>query len=525
MSGVILPSWEPSLPPMSWLLTHTRDGWVLHHGSYVEVADRFFVEGGWAGPWDHPALVRACNVFGSGGVVSKDSMEIATPSHTLDCLYLLTNPDDAVTAISNSLPFLVEFAGINPPLDFRAPARMASVVLGLHRYNSLVLRDGSLRVERLFAKNCLWRRDGSITLKDKPKERRFERYSEYVTLLASVIRETFSNCSHPERAVRFTPLATCSSGYDSNASAALASDWGCKEAITIKTGRGGTNDSGARVGPVLGLDVAEYRLLEDECGENSAKEFFASGMGGEDLQYGVFEPRLSRRILVTGFHGDRVWSRRAFPSAVLERGDLSGCSLAEYRLRVGFVHVPVPFIAVHHHDAVHLISNCDEMAPFRVGRAYDRPIPRRVLEEKGVPRGWFGVRKKAVSVLAFRNAKALTLPSQRELRTLRGLLAGGKRLQYLRWSVSWWIRYFTLGWMMKLLKRIQYQAGPAHPIVRLASFAGDWRVFEHSHPFAAILFAWGLAGTRRRYRIFDEDRREGGTPGMEFEGGAHAATP
>jgi hypothetical protein len=79
--------------------------------------------------------------------------------------------------------------------------------------------------------------------------------------------------------------------------------------------------------------------------------------------------------------------------------------------------------------------------------------------------------------------------------------------------------------MMKLLKRIQYQAGPAHPIVRLASFGGDWRVFEHSHPFAAILFAWGLAGTRRRYRIFDEDRREGGTAGMEFEGGAHAATP
>src|SRR5207253_11413145 len=115
--------------------------------------------------------------------------------------------------------------------------------------------------------------------------------------------------------------------------------------------------------------------------------------------------------------------------------------------------VPVPFIAVRHHDAVHLISNCDEMAAFRVVGAYDRPIPRRVLEEKGVPREWFGVRKNAVSVLAFRNAKALTLPSQRELRTKRGVLSGAKRLQYLRWSGSWWIHYFTLGWMMKLLKR------------------------------------------------------------------------
>src|SRR5436190_20765970 len=99
MSGVILPSWEPSLPPMSWLMTHTRDGWVLHHGTYVEVADRFFVEGGWAGPWGQQALVHASNVFGSGGVVSNDSIEIVTPSHTLECVYLLIDHSDAVVAI------------------------------------------------------------------------------------------------------------------------------------------------------------------------------------------------------------------------------------------------------------------------------------------------------------------------------------------------------------------------------------------------------------------------------------------
>jgi len=37
-----------------------------------------------------------------------------------------------------------------------------------------------------------------------------------------------------------------------------------------------------------------------------------------------------------------------------------------------------------------------EMAPWRLGSDYDRPIPRRILEEAGIPRQLFGTRKKAV---------------------------------------------------------------------------------------------------------------------------------
>src|SRR5205807_10208687 len=102
MSSSILPSCEPSLPPMSWLLTHTHGRWVLHHGSYVEVTGRFFAEGGWAGSWDELTLLRASNGFGSGGVVSTDSIEIVAPSHTLDCVYRLIDHRAAVTAVSHS---------------------------------------------------------------------------------------------------------------------------------------------------------------------------------------------------------------------------------------------------------------------------------------------------------------------------------------------------------------------------------------------------------------------------------------
>src|SRR5207245_159892 len=38
------------------------------------------------------------------------------------------------------------------------------------------------------------------------------------------------------------------------------------------------------------------------------------------------------------------------------------------------------------------------MAPWRIGGDYDRPIPRRLAESAGVPRPWFGLKKKAVVI-------------------------------------------------------------------------------------------------------------------------------
>ena len=50
-----------------------------------------------------------------------------------------------------------------------------------------------------------------------------------------------------------------------------------------------------------------------------------------------------------------------------------------------------------------------EMAPWRLGTSYDRPIPRRIAEAAGVPRQAFGQRKKAV-------VRAYAYPVHRSLR-------------------------------------------------------------------------------------------------------------
>jgi len=45
----------------------------------------------------------------------------------------------------------------------------------------------------------------------------------------------------------------------------------------------------------------------------------------------------------------------------------------------------------------------EEMMPYTLNNDYDRPIPRRIAEESGVPRELFGQEKKAASILLFLN--------------------------------------------------------------------------------------------------------------------------
>ena len=52
-----------------------------------------------------------------------------------------------------------------------------------------------------------------------------------------------------------------------------------------------------------------------------------------------------------------------------------------------------------HQDQLIAISNSEAMKPWNIGGDYSRPIVRRILEEAGVPRGSFGIRKQAASVL------------------------------------------------------------------------------------------------------------------------------
>ena len=72
---------------------------------------------------------------------------------------------------------------------------------------------------------------------------------------------------------------------------------------------------------------------------------------------------------------------------------------SEFRLRVGFAHVPVPRIGTRYPATLNRISRSTELAPYSLGGSYDRPIARRIAEEAGVPREAFGQVKTATAPL------------------------------------------------------------------------------------------------------------------------------
>jgi hypothetical protein len=103
-------------------------------------------------------------------------------------------------------------------------------------------------------------------------------------------------------------------------------------------------------------------------------------------------------VLYTGYHGDVVWKRSTEtpePIDDIRRKDVSGLNLSEVRLAAGFFNLAVPFIYARNMADITAISGSPAMQAWSISQDYDRPIPRRIVESAGVPRGLFGQRKRA----------------------------------------------------------------------------------------------------------------------------------
>jgi hypothetical protein len=210
-------------------------------------------------------------------------------------------------------------------------------------------------------------------------------------------------------------------------------------------------------------------------------------MGGEDFCYIEFAPFLRERLLLTGFHGDKIWERTVSPNKALSRGDISGSSLQEFRLRHNFVHIPVPMIGALRHADISAISNSPEMAPYTLHTSYDRPIPRRLLEESGVPRLLFGQKKKAASILLNAYWNLLSAEAKKECESL--VSPAWVRKAHARLRRSIW-----------LARALAYRALNRFGASRIAKFVvWDWRLFEHSQARSSLRFGAAIVHLRRDY--------------------------
>jgi hypothetical protein len=493
------------LPPLAWLLDIDGEQAKLVCGHSVVVAADGFFEGAWAGAFEAWDFARCCEVFGSGCQLTHEGWMIVPPSHTLECVYLLQRSNGTGFLASNSLAFLFArsgagfivpswrlspaFIGVVEGLD-RTPVRLDTTVGTLwlvHHHNVLVGAAGP-------------------SARPKPLPAPFGSYSDYSGYLHRVLAETAVNARAEGRCHSYQPLATISSGYDSPACAAIAHSVGCRSAVTFTTEQHGKPDDGSEIGRAMGLDVIGVRRPRgaEEFDELTVAEFFSPGMHGDDLVSAAFADILPHCLLVTGFHGDKIWDIHNKPSDKIVRGDISGSSLGEFRLARDFVHVPLPFVGARRHADIARISNAEEMRPYSVGGRYDRPIPRRIAEQAGAPRTSFGQSKKAVAILPYKQRGAVGSLVRRQAISAIHSLSLRDRLEYMAGVVRFRfaMAVHALMWMgRRLMPETHLDRYDAiRGRVQRAVMRYPYAVFEHTDPFMGVVFDWGRTRVMRRYQ-------------------------
>jgi len=374
---------------------------TVKHGSWVETNQDFFVEGAWDGQFEEGALDQTLLLMGSGGRLVGNQALFATPCHTLERLQLVRRGSSLF--VSNSLPFVLAEADLTlHPRYSDYQSDLWSIVRGLGRYVKHIPTRNGPPVRLFYHGNIVIGPDLEISEQAKVSPPRWNGFAEYRSFLVGALAGLRQNATAPQRHVSYDLLSSISSGYDSPAAAALAAEIGCSKAVSFKTGTrylhdgSEVEDSGVHIARALGLEVQEFARATYLGANSIAPAEFAACGDSFDLQLAAFEGELVQKLFLTGFGGDVFWDRwNNNPNArIARRLPPSGDSVGEFRLRVGFVHIPVPFLGAVGHPAIHAISNSPEMRAWMLDNDYDRPIPRRILEQKAVPRLLFGQSKK-----------------------------------------------------------------------------------------------------------------------------------
>jgi hypothetical protein len=392
-----------ALPTLAWLARldwGSREVWV-EHGSAVETRQEFFFEGAWAGDFQagRPDLTEV--VFGSGCVMGKEQVFLISSLATTDYLYFSIAA--GVLSASNSLALLL--AGIGDALDprFTRYDEINNTILkGVVDYARDIPTRGG-RVRRLMHHNLECTPDG-VTEISKPESPVFSSFEDYQRYLATSYELLARNARDSRRAHPLRIYSTQSRGYDTTAINAIAARHGLDGVFTVTHGKGkpgepDVNDDGTEIarllgiGPVIPLNRHGYQEhFEDEL------YYHASISECQDANLEQVADHIQGpALLLTGTLGEMWYTHRCGyvnrPGTLhggLARWDLGCHGLTEVRLRSGYVQGAIPYIGARRREQILRITESEAMGPWRLNNSYDRPIPRRLGEEAGVPRAAFG---------------------------------------------------------------------------------------------------------------------------------------
>jgi hypothetical protein len=455
-------------------------------GASVRRFESGVFEGTWVGEPGPAGILGSTTTFGSGVFVDGVALRLVPPSHMLEAIYVSRRGADLFAA--NSFAALLRLAQLElqPGLDY--PEVFARSGDGVFQVE---IPTRTVPVAMVLYEGMRIGADGAMSSVPKRREAPFTSYEQYRERLLAALRSAAAN------APGFELVATISSGYDSASMATLAREVACHRAVTLSHGKpgrgiGGTSDSGEFVGRSLGMEVKEYDRLSYKARDDLPEaEFLATGMSAEDVVFSAMGNDLRGALVVSGFMGDGMWWLNLPHRPLFWRFEQAGTSLGEFRLRNGFIHVPLPWFGASQMESVHRVGRSEEMEPWFLGTKNDRPIPRRMLEEAGIPRGKFADTKRQTSAQIHSHGPEELAPAT--LAEVRGFAArAGETVSFKPHRFSRWRRA-----LMRYARRFG-AVGLANWLERPRR-----KAVRHDAAFGSLLLRWSVEVVGERYRELD----------------------
>lgn len=491
-----------ALPRLAWCAEWTARTELVsvRHGPWVETRGDWFAEGAWDGDFLTGGFLDATTLAGSGGRLRAGEVVFASSTNRLGRLYAVRAGERLV--VSNSLVFALVRAGDRPDPDYRRYYHD----LVLHHRAGITGRPKTLPTaggrELLLCDFCQLAVQPDLSLRLEPWAPGPVpgSFADHQRTLEATLAAVVANAADPARQQRYAPLAELSGGYDSTAVAVLAARAGCRRSVSIldervQPGR----DSGADTARRLGFrhrDVPRFAFRELP---GVPELEFATGPLAQQVVIAPLAGALEGALLLGGRGGDDVWKlERGALAPALQRPSavsIPGGSVTEFRLRVGYLRLPVPAIGIQHREALQRIMRSPELAPWSVGGGYDRPIPRRIAEEGGIPRGSFArAGKRPFPSLHLRSAADLSAAGRRDNARFRAALARRTRAAArVRHRLG-----CAAGFLDRALELTLSRVARATGLpLRLPRLVGEH--YAPAYQDRLRLFHWGFEGLRDRY--------------------------
>ncbi len=396
-------------------LTESRLAWIaevpkaggeiqVNCGSMVEMADNWLVEGCWDDAFTEGNFNESANFFGSGIRLTADSVVFCASVALVDRLLYADFADRLI--VSNSLVHLLAATGARLDIGHDYFQECHGILEGVKLYPKEfhIIHDELSCFYQVYASNLVISGEG-IQQVPRSQQQRIGCFEEYFDLISQALQHLQSNATSDQRSWPFNIYSTLSSGYDSTAVTCLAIDIGASACFTTAPGntpKSRNCENGRRIADFLQLEAL---LLdpEDEAVSEDEAYYLAPTWDGSEVIFDNMSRYIEKgdrpAVVVTGYHGDKIWDRKTSGKHLgddIFRGDTSGLNLSEIRLKAGFINLAVPFMFARNARDIVGIANQPAMRQWQLNSDYDRPVPRRIAEQHGVQRDWFGQQKRAV---------------------------------------------------------------------------------------------------------------------------------